>query len=155
MSLIGDGPVSEIPISARPLGNLSVFLRIQLIRPSNDNQCPATGFTVDLEGGAHLLGPLTHDADPHVSRWNRFRIKTVSVVRNMQFDTSLVIVKPNVDLAGFGMFGNIVQRLLCDAMQGYSDIFGQQAIPLDLQGDGRPTARTCSLRQQFEQLASV
>jgi len=40
--------------------------------------------------------------------WDGFRIKTASIVGNMQHNSIWVADEPDIDLAGFGMFGDII-----------------------------------------------
>ena len=49
-----------------------------------------------------------HYTNTQVSGWNGFRIKTASIVGNLQHNLFQITDEPDVDLTRFGMFGDIV-----------------------------------------------
>ena len=84
-----------------------------------------------------------------------FGVKAAAIVADAQFDSTGLIMQLDLHLAGFGMFGDIIQAFLADAVEGHLHIGGQVPFPDygHADRDIRPAGERIS--QQMQQVAQV
>ena len=128
-------------------------ISLAAVRPSQEDLGPGTRLAVDHKVRSDLHRSLFHDGYSQASRWSYLRVKTSSVILNAQHYFARLTDKAHMDLCCLGVLGDIVERLLGDAIEGDGHGIRHDTVALCLHDDWRTSAALRCFGQSLEQLA--
>src|SRR5215467_6118711 len=98
--------------------------------PVDVNARPCPGVTLQSQLRTQRARPFAHDAQAKVARGCAGLVEATSIVGDPQVDARIASAKTNLSMGGLGMFVDVVQRLLRDAIQTDLEVGWQRALAL-------------------------
>src|SRR5688572_9986719 len=86
--------------------------------PLNANFCPLAYLAVDASRSLNGCRTLVNNTQSKVSSQYLTLIKPATIIVDHKPDTIVAKFQINGDLCRFGMFHDVVKRLLCDTVEG-------------------------------------
>src|SRR3979411_2922608 len=85
-------------------------------------------YALNHEHSPHFLDSFLHRVQPQVSWERTCRLKTSPIVAYLEANLMILFCKPHCNYAGAGMFDDVVERLLGDAVERVFPLQGESGF---------------------------